>query len=59
MEEDAAPMMILELMPYGDLHFFLQANKYVGADIQPYCVTECVYLLQYNKSGLLDRPTLF
>ena len=28
-EEDAAPMMILELMPYGDLHFFLQANRLV------------------------------
>ena len=25
--EDAAPMMILELMPYGDLQSFLEANR--------------------------------
>ena len=44
MEEDAAPMMILELMPYGDLHFFLQANK---------LVTEHHYqLFNHHKSGV-------
>ena len=29
-EGDGAPMMVLELMKYGDLQSFLQANMYVN-----------------------------
>ena len=33
--EDSAPLMILEYMPFGDLHSFLSKHKYVllGVDM--------------------------
>ena len=33
--EDSAPLMILEYMPYGDLHGFLVKNR---------CSVECMYI---------------
>ena len=28
-DDDSAPLMILEYMPYGDLHGFLETHRYV------------------------------
>ena len=40
-EGDGAPMMVLELMKYGDLQSFLQGNMYVS----PYHLKQCITIV--------------
>ena len=55
-EENGAPMMVLELMKYGDLQSFLQSNKYESIYV-PQNNRMHVYVHQYYASTYMYIST--